>query len=165
MYNTWGMSNSRAKVTKMYMIWPIHCCVRKHRNNKSVLITTQREVMTNYIKAKMDKTREIRMWSLCGDKYELRNHIKSKYTKAAQKKIGNRNAWFQKKIHMDFCKPLRYRYLENKTHKIIRDSEIPTDHPIQAPKSHRLFIKKNKISCYLMNFAIPANHRPKLKED
>ena len=53
--------------------------------------------------------------------------------------------------------------LENDTHKLLWDFDIQTDHLISA----RLIInnnKKKKKICKIVDFAVPANHRIKLKE-
>ena len=50
--------------------------------------------------------------------------------------------------------------LENETHKLLWDFEIQTDHLIPARRSD-LIKKKN---CRTVKFAVPADHRVKLKE-
>ena len=45
------------------------------------------------------------------------------------------------------------------THKILRDFEIQTDHPIQARKPDVTLIK-----CHLVDFAVQVNNRVKKKE-
>ena len=57
--------------------------------------------------------------------------------------------------------------LENETHKLLCDFEIQTDHEILARRPDLIIInikKRKKITCRIVNFAIPADHRVKLKE-
>ena len=63
--------------------------------------------------------------------------------------------------------------LENKTHKLLEDFEIQTDHQISACRPDLIIInkkkkrkkrKKEKRTCKIVDFAVPANHRVKLKE-
>ena len=53
--------------------------------------------------------------------------------------------------------------LENETHKILRDFEIKTDHLIPARRPELVLIGKKK-TCLLVDFAVPADHRVKIKE-
>ena len=53
--------------------------------------------------------------------------------------------------------------LENETLKILWDFEIPRDHPISARKSDLVLINTKKITCHLMDFAVPTDHRGKMK--
>ena len=55
--------------------------------------------------------------------------------------------------------------LENETHKILWDFEIKTDHSIPAKRPDLVLINKKKRSCPLVDFAVPADHRVKLKEN
>ena len=55
---------------------------------------------------------------------------------------------------------------ENDTHKHLWDFDKQTDHLILARRLDLIIInkKKKKRSCKIVDFAIPANHRMKLKE-
>ena len=53
--------------------------------------------------------------------------------------------------------------LENDTHKLLWDFDIQTDPLISAWKLDLIIINKKKI-CKIVKFAVPANHRIKLKE-
>ena len=55
--------------------------------------------------------------------------------------------------------------IENKTHKILRDFEIQTDHQIPGRISDQVLINKNQKTYHLMNFAVPADHGVKIKEN
>ena len=57
--------------------------------------------------------------------------------------------------------------LENDLHKLLWDFNIQTDHLIPARRLDQIIIykkKKKKRICKIVNFAVPANHRVKLKE-
>ena len=54
--------------------------------------------------------------------------------------------------------------LENDTHELLWDFDIHTDHPISARRSDFLMINKKKRTCKIVDFAVPADHRIKLKE-
>ena len=58
--------------------------------------------------------------------------------------------------------------LENDTHKLLWDLDIQTDHLISARRPDLIIInnkkKKKKKICKTVDFAVPADHRIKLKE-
>ena len=54
--------------------------------------------------------------------------------------------------------------LENATHKLLWDYNIQTDHLIPARRPDLIIINKKKRTCKIVNFAVPADHRIKLKE-
>ena len=58
--------------------------------------------------------------------------------------------------------------LDNDTHKLLWDFNIQMDHPIPARKPGLIIInkkkKKKKRICKIVDFAVPADHRIKLKE-
>ena len=54
--------------------------------------------------------------------------------------------------------------LENDTHKLLWDFNIHTDHLIPAGKPDVIIIYKKKRICKIVDFAVPADHRMKLKE-
>ena len=64
-------------------------------------------------------------------------------------------------------------FLENKTHKLLWDFDIHTDHLISARRPDLMIInkkkkkkkkRKEKKTCKFVDFAVPADHRIKLKE-
>ena len=55
--------------------------------------------------------------------------------------------------------------LENKMHKIFCDFEIQTGHLIQARKPDLEIINKKERICRIEDFAVPADHRVKIKEN
>ena len=54
--------------------------------------------------------------------------------------------------------------LENDTHKLLWDFDIHTDHIISARRPDLIIINKKKRTCKIVDFAVPADHRLKLKE-
>ncbi len=57
--------------------------------------------------------------------------------------------------------------LENDVHKLLWDFDIQTDHLISARRPDLIIInkkKKNEITCRSVDFAVPTDHRIKLKE-
>ena len=51
--------------------------------------------------------------------------------------------------------------LEDETRKLLRDFEMQTDHQISARQPDLLKVLKK---CRMMDFAVPADHRLKIKE-
>ena len=54
--------------------------------------------------------------------------------------------------------------LENNIHKLLWDLDIHTDHLISAKRSDLMINNKKKTTCKIVDFAVPADHRIKLKE-
>ena len=54
--------------------------------------------------------------------------------------------------------------LENESQKILWNFEIQTNHLISARQPDLVIIKKKKGTCRIVDFAVPADHRVKLKE-
>ena len=57
--------------------------------------------------------------------------------------------------------------LENEMQKILWDFEIQTNYLIQDRSLGLVIVKKKKTerTCQIVDFAIPADHRPKIKEN
>ena len=53
---------------------------------------------------------------------------------------------------------------ENETHKFLWDFEIQTDHQISARRPDLIIINEKKRTCRIVDFAVPAHNRVKLKE-
>ena len=80
-----------------------------------------------------------------------------------------------KVIHWEMCKKLKFDHtnkwymhnpapvLENNTYKLRWDFDIHTDHLTPGWRPNLIIIKKKR-SCKIVNFAVPADHRIKLKE-
>ena len=54
--------------------------------------------------------------------------------------------------------------LENNTHKLLWDFDIHTDRLISARRPDLIIINKKKRTCKIVDFAVPADHRIKMKE-
>ena len=84
-------------------------------------------------------------------------------------------------IHWEMCKKLKIDHtnkwymhnpaliLENTTHKVLWDFNIQTDHLILARRTDLIKInkkrkEKKKRTCKIVDFAVPVDHRIKLKE-
>ena len=96
----------------------------------------------------------------------------------AQKEYKARQDCVGKVIHWDMCKKLKFDHankwyvhnpapvLENDTHKLLWDFDIQTNHLISARRPDLIISnkkKKNRIS-KIVDFAVPEDHRIKLKE-
>ena len=134
-------------------------------------------IRTNLIKARIDKTQQNSKCRLCGDRDETINHIISECSKLAQKEYKARHDWLGKVIHWEMCQKFKFDHankwymhnpapvLENDSHKLLLDFDIQTDHLISARRPDLIIInKKKKRICKIVDFAVPADHRIKLKE-
>ena len=89
-----------------------------------------------------------------------------------------RHDWVGKVIHWEMCKTFKFDHankwyidnpapvLENDTHKLRWDFDIQTDNLISARRPDLIINnqqKKKKI-CKIVDFAVPSDHRIKLKE-
>ncbi len=54
--------------------------------------------------------------------------------------------------------------LENDTHKLLWNFDIQTDHQISARRPDLIITNKKKSTCKIVDFAVPTDHRIKLKE-
>ena len=54
--------------------------------------------------------------------------------------------------------------LENDSQKLHWNFDIQMDHLISARRPERIIINKTKRTCKIVNFAVPADYRVKLKE-
>ena len=106
----------------------------------------------------------------------------SKCSKLAQKDFKTRHDWVSKVINWVLCKKLKYDYtnkwymhnptsvLENETHKLLWDFDIQTDDLISARRPDLIATTTTtttttkKRTCQIVDFAVPADHRVKLKE-
>ena len=147
------------------------------RETESLLIAAQNNAKrTNHIKARIDKTQQNSKCRLCGERDDTINHIISECSKLAQKEYKTKHDWVGKVIHWELCKKMKfvhmnkwYMYnpasvLENGTHKLHWDFDIQTDHLISAQRPDLIIITNKKRTCKIVNFAVPADHRVKLKE-
>ena len=149
------------------------------RETECILMAAQNSaIRTNHIKARIDKTQQNSKCRLCGDRDETINHI-SECSKLAQEEYKARHDWVGKVIHWEMCKKFKFDrddkwymhnpapVLENDTHKLLWDFDIQTDHLISARGPDFIIInkkKKKRKKENLVDFAVLADHRIKLKE-
>ena len=81
-----------------------------------------------------------------------------------------------KVIHWEMCNKFKFDHinkcymhnpapvLENDAHKLLWDFDIQTDHLISARRPDLIIINNEKKICKIVDFAVPADHRIKLKE-
>ena len=99
-----------------------------------------------------------------------------------QKEYKARHDWVGKVIHWEMCQKFKFDHankwymhkpasvLGNNTHKLLWDFDIHTDHLISAQRPDLIIIiikkqtKKTPRICKIVDFAVPADHRIKLKE-
>ena len=147
------------------------------RETKSLLIAAENHaIRTNHIKARIDKTQQNSKCRLCGDIDETINHIISECSKLAQKEYKTRHNWVGKVIYWEMCKKFTFdqtnkwyihnpaTVLENNTHQLLCDFDIYTDHLISARRPDLIIINKKKRTCKIVDFAVPADLRIKLKK-
>ena len=146
----------------------------KNNNNDNNRVDSA--IRTNHIKARIDKTQQNSKFRLCGDRDETINHIISECSKLAQREYKARHDWVGKVIHWEMCKKFKFNYtnkwymhnpapvLENATHKLLWDFNIQTDQLIPARRPGLIIINKKKRTCKIVDFAVPTDHRIKLKE-
>ena len=148
------------------------------RETESLLIAAQDNVVrTNHIKARIDKTQRNSKCRLCDDRDETINHIISECSKLAQREYKARHDGVGKVIHWEMCKKCKFDHtnkwymhnptpvLENDMHKLLWDFNIQTDLLIPARRLDLIIIKKKKKrTCKIVDFAVPADYRVKLKE-
>ena len=82
----------------------------------------------------------------------------------------------RKGIHWELCKKFKFAHTnkgymhnpesapENEMHKGLWDFGIQTDHLISARRPDLMIVNKKRRTCRIVDFAIPADHRLKLKE-
>ena len=114
---------------------------------------------------------------LCDDRDETINHIITECSKLAPKEYKTRHGWVEKDIHWELCKKFKFDHMnkwymhnpesvqENEMHKILWDFEIQTDHLILAKRPNLVIVHKKKRTCQIVDFAVPADHRVKLKRN
>ena len=97
------------------------------------------------------------------------NHIISECSKLALKEFKTRHDWVGKVIRRELCKIFKFDHrnkwcmhnLESvlETHKVLCDYEIQMNHQISTGRPDLMIVHKKNV-----DFAVPANHRVKLKE-
>ena len=98
----------------------------------------------------------------------------------AQKEYKVTYDWMGKVIHWETCQKFKFDHtnkwymhnpapvLENDTHKLLWDFDVQTDHLISARRPDLIIIKKKKKKkmkiCKIVDFAVTADNRIKMKE-
>ena len=121
------------------MTWKLLKKRKFKRETESLLIAAQNNaIRTN---SKMPQISKSMSDSVSHDTV---NHIISECSKLAQKENNTRHDWMGKVIHWELCKKLKFDHAkwwhmhksafvqENKTHEILWDISIQTDHQIPA---------------------------------
>ena len=79
-------------------------------------------------------------------------------------------------VHLEMCEKFTFDHmnkwymlnpepvLENDTHKLLWDFDVQTDYLTSARRPDLIIINKKRIICKIVDFAVPADHRIKLKE-
>ena len=103
------------------------------------------------VKAKIDITQQKSRCRLCRDWVETINHIISECSKLTEREYRS-----DKVFHWELCKKFKFDHtnkwyvhnpasiLENKTHKVLRDVEIHTDHLISARRPYQVIVNKRE---------------------
>ena len=110
-----------------------------------------------------------------------RSIIISQCSKLAQKKYKTKHDWVGKVIRWEMPKKFKFDHtnkwymhnlaavLENDSYKLQWEFDIHTDHIISTRRPDLIIInkkrkRKKKRTCKIVDFAVPADHRIKLKE-
>ena len=139
------------------------------RETESLLMAAQNSaIRTNHIKVRIDKTQQNSKCRLCGDRDEIINHIINKCNKLAQKEYKARHDWVGKVFYWEMCKKFKFDhankwYMHNPEPVLENDPPVgllyTNGSPNLSPYNNQL---KKKI-CKIVHFAVPADHRIKLK--
>ena len=118
-----------------------------------------------YIKARIDKTQQNSICSLCGDRDETINHVISESSKFAQSEYNSRPNWVRKMIHWEFGKKFKFAHtnkwymhnpesaLENVTQKFLRDFEIKKNRSPNLGQTTRPSDSQQKMrTCRIVDF-------------
>ena len=131
---------------------------------------------TNHINARIDKMQQNSKCRLCGDRNETINHIISKCSKLVRKEYNARHDWVGKLIHWEICKKNRFDhankwYMDNPAPVLKWLTRTPmgfwytNGSPNLGQKTRPYYNQqKKKRICKIVDFAVPADHRIKLKE-
>ena len=148
-----------------------------NRETESLLLAAlDNAIRTNHIKARTDKTQQNSKCRLCGDRDETINHIISECSKLALREYKTRHNWVGKASHWETYKKFKFDHTnkcymhnpaavqENDTYKLLWDFEIHTMCLIAARRPDLIIINNKKRISKIVDFAVPADHRIKLKE-
>ena len=146
------------------------------RETESLLIAAQdNDIRSNHIKARIDKTQQNSKCRLYGDREETINHIISECSKLTQKEYKARHDWVGKVVHWEMCIKFQFDHtnkwymhnpapaLENDSHKLLWDFNIPTDDLIPARRPDLIIINKKNENLQNCRFCCPG--RPQNKSE
>ena len=144
------------------------------RKTESLQMAAQNSaIRTNHIKARIDKTQQNSKCRLCGDRDETITRIISECSKLAQK---TRHDWVGKVIHWEMCKKFKFDhtnkwYMEKLStcpRKWLAQTPVGLRYtngsPNLGPKTRPYNNQQKKKICKIVDFAVPADNRIKLKE-
>ena len=94
-------------------------------------------------KQKIDYTKQILKYRLCGDRDETVTYVISENSKQVQNVYKTRPDWVGKVIHMELCKRLKFDH-ENEMHKVLWDFGIQTSYVIPTRRPDIVLIYKKK---------------------
>ena len=109
---------------------------------------------------------------LCGDRDEMINHLISECSKLAQKE---NKTWYDRVIHWESCKKFKFDhtnkcYMHNPESIVKNETQISPGF-LDINRSSNLLhttrstdSQQKKITCRIVDFAVPADHRVKLKK-
>ena len=99
------------KAHQLKLVWWTWLRRGNLRETESLLIAAQdNAIMTNHIKARIDKTQQNSKCRLCGDRDETINHMIRECSKLAQKEYKARHDGVGKVIHWEMCKKFKFDY-------------------------------------------------------
>ena len=147
------------------------------RETESLLIAAQDQALaTNAIKKSIYKTTDNDKCRLCGLKVESVTHIISACKMLAQREYKCRHDKVCKYLHWHLCNVHGFdandkwylhkaeKVLENENTKILWDFNCQTDREIHHRKPDIILINKETNDCFIIDVAIPGDHRVALKE-
>ena len=147
------------------------------RETESLLIAAQDQALaTNSVKHSIYNTAESNKCRLCGTKVESVTHIISACSMLAQKNYKRRHDMLCKNLHWNICKVFEldkadkwYQHvpspvMENDKVKLLYDFTLQTDREIHHRKPDLVLLKKESRDCFIVDVAIPGDHRIDIKE-
>ena len=119
---------------------------------------------------RLDKTQQNCKCRLCGERDETINHIISECSKLAQKEYKTRHDWVGKVIQWEMWKKSKFDHTN--TWYIHNPALVPENYGLRhthglsnlGQKTRLNNNQQKKGTCKIVDFAIPADHRIKLKE-
>ena len=141
------------------------------REKQSLQIMAENNAIRTYnVKVRLDKMQQNSRCRLCGNRDGTINHKISECSELAQTEYKTRHDWVGKVINWELCKKFKFditnkwymhnpeSVLGNGTHKVFRDFKIQTDHLISTRRRDLIRINEKERTCWIVEFAVPANH-------